>query len=364
MGFWPGAMEDVVMTGRGHFWRGKRVLVTGHTGFKGGWLALWLRQLGAEVTGIALAPTTTPSIFKLARIEDGITSHFCDIRDSSKLSQIIHKACPEIVFHLAAQPLVHASYRDPLATYATNVLGTAHVLDALRGLESIKVAVMITTDKVYRNNEWLYPYRETDALGGHDPYSASKAASEIVIASYRDAYLVEQGVAVATARAGNVIGGGDWSEDRLIPDAVRAWQTAAPLEIRRPQAIRPWQHVLEPLNGYITLAHKLWRKPELAGAYNFGPNTHEAATVQTVIEQARAAFGRGEVIYGDGNTGPHEAGWLALETAKARQTLSIAPQWHLAESITRTMAWYRLQHEGADARSLCEAEIAAYEAST
>ena len=348
------------MTKSANFWRGKRVVLTGHTGFKGGWLALWLQQLGADVTGIALAPNTTPNLFDLADIQNGMTSHFCDIRDAAKLSQIVRNANPEIVFHLAAQPLVRASYRDPLATYATNVMGTANLLDALRGLESVKVAVMVTTDKVYRNNEWLYPYRETDALGGHDPYSASKAASEIVIASYRDAYLQAQGVAVATARAGNVIGGGDWSEDRLIPDAVRAWQTATPLEIRRPQAIRPWQHVLEPLAGYLALAQKLWQQPQLAGAYNFGPRTHEAATVRDVIEQARNAYGSGDVVYGDGNTGPHEAGWLALETAKTQQTLGLTPKWPLPETVARTMTWYRAQYQCADARSLCQAEIAAY----
>jgi CDP-glucose 4,6-dehydratase len=353
-------LEALEMTESADFWRGKRVVLTGHTGFKGGWLALWLQQLGAEVTGIALAPNTSPNLFDLADIQSGMTSHVCDIRDAAKLSQIVHKANPEIVFHLAAQPLVRASYRDPLATYATNVMGTANLLDALRGLASVKVAVMVTTDKVYRNNEWLYPYRETDAFGGHDPYSASKAASEIVIASYRDAYLQAQGIAVATARAGNVIGGGDWSEDRLIPDAVRAWQTATPLEIRRPQAIRPWQHVLEPLAGYLALAQKLWQQPELAGPYNFGPRTHEAATVRDVIEQARAAYAHGDVVYGDGSTGPHEAGWLALETAKTQQTLGLSPKWPLIETVARTMAWYRAQYQGADARGLCQAEISGY----
>ncbi|MBB1077129.1 CDP-glucose 4,6-dehydratase [Rhodoferax sp. 4810] len=348
------------MTESANFWRGKRVVLTGHTGFKGGWLALWLQQLGANVTGIALAPNTSPNLFDLADIQSGMTSHFFDIRDAAKLAQIVSNANPEIVLHLAAQPLVRASYRDPLATYATNVMGTANLLDALRGLENVKVAVMVTTDKVYRNNEWLYPYRETDTLGGHDPYSASKAASEIVIASFRDAYLQAQGVAVATARAGNVIGGGDWSEDRLIPDAVRAWQTATPLEIRRPQAIRPWQHVLEPLAGYLALAQKLWQQPGLAGSYNFGPRTHEAATVRDVIEQARSAYGDGDVVYGDGRTGPHEAGWLALETAKTQQTLGHSPKWPLAETVARTMAWYRDQHQGADARILCQAEIAVY----
>lgn len=344
-----------------NFWHGKRVLLTGHTGFKGAWLALWLQKMGANVTGIALMPNNTLNLFELADVKNGMTNYCCDIRDASKLAKIVRDTSPEIVFHLAAQSLVRASYRDPLATYETNVMGTAYLLDALRDLDSIKVAVMVTTDKVYRNREWLFPYRETDELGGHDPYSASKAASEIVIASYRDAYLQAQGVAVASARAGNVIGGGDWSEDRLIPDAVRSWQAATPLEIRRPQAIRPWQHVLEPLHGYLTLAQKLWYQPELAGAYNFGPHTHEAATVYTVIEHARATFGCGDVIYGDGNTGPHEAGSLALETAKAREILDISAKWSLAETVRRTMVWYHAQQQGADARSLCEAEITAYE---
>lgn len=344
------------------FWRGKRVLLTGHTGFKGGWLALWLQGLGAHVTGIALPPDSTPNLFQLARVGDGMEGRFADIRDAASLSAIIRPARPEIVLHLAAQPLVRASYREPLETFATNVMGTAHVLDALRGVDSLRVAVMVTTDKVYQNREWPYPYRESDALGGHDPYSASKAASEIVIACYRDAFLATQGVAVASARAGNVIGGGDWSQDRLIPDAVRAWQSGQVLAIRRPQSIRPWQHVLEPLAGYLTLARKLWDEPALAGAYNFGPQSGEAATVRDVVELARSAYGGGEVHFGDDSAGPHEAGWLALETAKARNALGLVPKWALAEAVNRTMAWYRAQQQGADVRRLCEAEIAAYEA--
>lgn len=346
------------------FWRGKRVLLTGHTGFKGGWLALWLRRLGAKVTGIALPPNTTPALFDLARVGEGIDSRHCDIRDAAALAAIVREARPEIVFHLAAQPLVRASYRRPLETVDTNVMGTANLLDALRGLDGARVAVMITTDKVYRNNEWPYPYREDDPLGGHDPYSASKAASEIVIASYRDAFLAAQGMAVASARAGNVIGGGDWAEDRLIPDAVRSWQSGATLEIRRPDAIRPWQHVLEPVAGYLALAHNLWRNPRSAGAYNFGPETGEAATVRAVIETARQAYGRGEVRYGEEAGGPHEAGRLALEIAKARAEIGVRPHWSLAEAVRRTMAWYRAQDEGADACALCEADIDAFECDT
>lgn len=344
------------------FWHGRRVLLTGHTGFKGAWLTLWLKQLGAEVTGIALPPNTRPSLFELARGSEGIDHHVCDIRDAAALAQIVHGARPEVVFHLAAQPLVRQSYREPLQTFASNVMGTAHLLDALRGLDSVRVAVMVTTDKVYHNREWPYPYREDDALGGHDPYSASKAASEIVIASYRDAYLAKQGVALASARAGNVIGGGDWSEDRLLPDAIRAWRTGATLEIRRPDAIRPWQHVLDPLSAYLLLAEHLWHKPDLMGAYNFGPSSDEAATVRRVVELARAAFGKGQVSYGAGAEGPHEAGCLALETAKARLSLGVRSKYGLEQAVDCAVGWYRSQHTGDDARALCEAQIAAYEA--
>jgi CDP-glucose 4,6-dehydratase len=232
----------------------------------------------------------------------------------------------------------------------------------LRPLDGVRAVVAVTTDKVYQNLEHPYPYRESDALGGHDPYSASKAAAEIVIASYRDAYLAERSVGVASARAGNVIGGGDWADDRLIPDAVRAWNLGQPLQIRRPQAIRPWQHVLEPLFGYMELARQLWEKPALAGAYNFGPQTQEAATVRGVVECAQDAYGKGQVAWGDGAEGPHEAGWLALEICKARTVLGVEPRWSLDESVRRTMDWYRRLYDGADARGLCLSDIAAYEA--
>lgn len=345
------------------FWRGKRVLLTGHTGFKGAWLALWLHRLGAVVTGIALPPNTLPNLFGLIKVADITHNRFCDIRDARNFEAAVRTAAPEVVLHLAAQPLVRASYREPLHTFSTNIMGTAHLLDALRGLESVKVALLVTTDKVYRNLERPYPYREDDALGGHDPYSASKAACELVVASYRDSFLAEQGAVVATARAGNVIGGGDWSDDRLIPDIVRAWESGRSLEIRRPDAIRPWQHVLEPLAGYLVLAEKLWGQPGQAGAYNFGPATNEAATVREVVELARKVYNKGEVVWGDGSEGPHEAGWLALETAKARTVLGVVPRWSLAESVSRTMSWYRRQAEGANARVLCENDIADYEAS-
>jgi CDP-glucose 4,6-dehydratase len=358
-------VEDLVVTNTispiPNFWSGKRVLLTGHTGFKGSWLALWLDRLGAKVIGVSLPPATKPNLFDLAGIGMIGTSHFCDIRNAMELAELIRGARPEILLHLAAQALVRTSYRQPLGTFATNVQGTANVLDALRSLDSVRVVVAITTDKVYKDVEQPYRYRETDALGGHDPYSASKAAAEIVIASYRDSYLAEKNVGVASARAGNVIGGGDWSEDRLIPDAIRAWSAGQPLQVRRPQAIRPWQHVLEPLSGYIRLVEQLWQQPTLAGAYNFGPEPQEAATVREMVQLAQNAYGKGQVAWGDGGEGPHEAGRLALEIAKARTALGFSPRWSLAEAVPRTMRWYRQQHEGADVRALCEADIDEYE---
>ena len=291
-----------------------------------------------------------------------VDSHEIDIRDPVAVAARVAAADPEIVLHLAAQALVRAGYRDPLGTFATNVQGTANLLEALRQLRQLRVVVAITTDKVYRNAEHAFPYREHDRLGGHDPYSASKAAAELVIDCYRDAFLAAQGVAVASARAGNVIGGGDWSADRLIPDAIRAWGTDQPLIIRRPEATRPWQHVLEPLAAYLRLAEQLWHQPTLAGAYNFGPHTHEAATVRQVIELAQSAYGSGTVHWGDGTDGPHEAGWLALEIAKARTQLGISPRWTLAQTVERTLRWYRRLAAGDPARDLCEADIAAFKA--
>ncbi|MDB5552766.1 MAG: CDP-glucose 4,6-dehydratase [Rhizobium sp.] len=366
MGLRPGALEAVAVTSPRrpdvNFWRGKRILLTGHTGFKGAWLALWLRRLGADVTGVALAPQAGPNLFMLAGVDGYCDSRLQDIRDPRRLSAIVKSARPQIVLHLAAQALVRTSYRDPIGTFTTNLMGTTNLLDALRGLDGVRVAVMVTTDKVYRNLEQAVPFRETDELGGHDPYSASKAAAEVIIASCRDAFLREQGVAVASARAGNVIGGGDWSEDRLLPDAVRAWQAGEALHVRRPAATRPWQHVLEPLAGYLMLAETLWDHPALAGPYNFGPATEETATVRAVIDLAHAAYGEGEVRWGDGTEGPHEAGMLALDIGKARATLGFTPLWTTAQAVGRSLAWYRAQHDGAAAHALCEAEIAAYEA--
>jgi len=344
------------------FWRGKKVFVTGHTGFKGSWLTIWLEKLGALVSGVALPPESAPNLFNLGKLSELCdSSHFCDIRDFQTLSPLVSAARPEIVFHLAAQPLVRRSYQQPVATFATNVLGTVHLLEALRSVDSARVVIVVTTDKVYRNLEWCWPYREEDRLGGYDPYSASKAACEIAVDSYRDSFLREQGIAVATARAGNVIGGGDWSEDRLIPDIVRALEGGTVVKIRRPQPIRPWQHVLEPLAGYLLLAEKLWGAPDCAGAYNYGPETTDAATVRRVLSLASEAEPSLQVEYGKEDDGPHEAGWLSLEIAKARTILGYLPCWPLEEAVKRTMAWYRSQRRGESALALCRAEIQDYE---
>lgn len=342
------------------FWRGRRVLLTGHTGFKGAWMSLWLHRLGAKVVGLSLPPVTSPNLFSLAKVDSLVDSRFCDVRDAGATAAVVREADAEIVFHLAAQPLVRASYREPLETFDINVLGTAHVLDAVRSVGSVRAVVAITTDKVYRNHDSTIPFRESDPLGGHDPYSASKAAAEMVIASYRDSFLASQGVAVASARAGNVVGGGDWSEDRLIPDAVRAWTNGQTLQIRRPAATRPWQHVLEPVSAYLRLAEQLSQRPALASAFNFGPETNEAATVRAVVEMAQRAFGGGTVAWGGTDDGPHEAGWLALDIEKAGTLLGIRPRWTLDVTIERTMRWYREQHAGADARALCDADISAF----
>ena len=345
------------------FWLNRRILLTGHTGFKGSWLALRLAALGARTTGYALRPATEPNLFTIARVSETLTHIEGDIRDRSSLADAVRQTQPEIVLHLAAQPLVRAGYAAPIETFETNVLGTAHLLDACRGLQDCRAVVIVTTDKVYRNVDQPHAYREDDALGGHDPYAASKAAAELVASCWRDSYLREQGTSVATARAGNVIGGGDWSPDRLLPDAVRAWETGGVLQIRRPDAIRPWQHVLEVVNAYLTLAERLWRSSDTAGAWNFGPETGSVATVREVIELAREAYGQGKVHYALEETGPYEASWLSLEIEKASKSLGVGPRWPLGEAVRRTMEWHREVARGADARKLCEEDARAYGAS-
>jgi CDP-glucose 4,6-dehydratase len=342
------------------FYKGKRVLVTGHTGFKGSWLTLWLHRLGAHVFGFSLPPNQTPNLFELADIEKLCESTMGDIRHADDVRRFIKENPPEIVFHLAAQPLVRASYRAPLETFATNVQGTANVLEALRHTNSARVVVCVTTDKVYRNREWIWPYREEDALGGHDPYSASKAAAELVVSSYRDSFFHEQGVALASARAGNVIGGGDWSEDRLIPDAIRAWECGELLQVRRPDSVRPWQHVVEPVHAYLHLAGQLHKSPELAGAYNFGPDPSSSATVREVVELAASSYPGAQVNFSEENRGPHEAGLLNLDISRAREVLGWNPRWTLQEGIRRTCEWYRQLRDGENAATLCEQDIEEY----
>jgi CDP-glucose 4,6-dehydratase len=338
-------------------WKGRKVFLTGHTGFKGGWLALWLTQLGAIVRGYALDPSTEPNLFTVARIGSVVEDIRGDIRDPAALDRAMREFAPEVVFHLAAQPLVRYSYQDPIGTFETNVIGTARVLDAVRRTPSVAAVVSVTTDKCYENKEWIWPYRETDALGGYDPYSSSKACAEIVSASFRQSYFPVETlgkadghhVAVATARAGNVIGGGDWSSDRLIPDLVRGFLSGKPVMIRRPQAIRPWQHVLEPLHGYIRLAEKLLtHDPHFATAYNFGPNESDARSVAWIAEQMTGFWGDGASWVVDDAFSPHEAGYLKLDSSRACADLGWTPQLRLSEALELLVSWYQAWREGAD----------------
>lgn len=344
------------------FWQGKKVFLTGHTGFKGSWLSLWLAKLGAEVHGYALEPDTSPNLFTVAGVEEVLSSStIADIRDSDALSLALQASGAEVVFHLAAQPLVRYSYAEPVETYATNVMGTVNLLEAIRHIKSVKTVVNVTTDKCYENREWVWPYREEEAMGGHDPYSSSKACSEIVTAAYRRSFLAEQGVAVASARAGNVIGGGDWSVDRLVPDFLKAMDAKQSLLIRSPNAIRPWQHVLEPLSGYIMLAENLSRQPnQFSEAWNFGPAEDDARTVQWIVEQLVAAT-PGAVWEIDGNPQLHEAGYLKLDSSKARARLDWKPRWNLKSALNKTIEWHTAWRGGQNMQQVTSAQIRAYQ---
>ena len=336
-------------------WQGRRVFLTGHTGFKGGWLALWLTSLGATVRGYSLDPYSTPSLFDVARIGDLVEDIRGDIRDTPILESAMFDFAPEVVFHLAAQPLVRLSYQDPIGTFDTNVIGTARVLDAARRTPSVRAIVSVTTDKCYENKEWVWGYRETDPLGGYDPYSASKACAEIVSAAFRQSFfptgeLAQHGVALATARAGNVIGGGDWSLDRLIPDLVRGFLAGTPVPIRRPHSIRPWQHVLEPLHGYMRLAeHLLDPNRQAAGhfarAYNFGPSDDDARPVGWIVEKMTEFWGNGASWVLDEDPSVHEAGYLKLDASRAKADLAWVPRLRLETALQWLVQWYRTWQE-------------------
>lgn len=348
----------------GDVFRGRRVLVTGHTGFKGSWLALWLHSLGAHVIGLALDPPTKNSHWEQLNVD--IDDRRADIREAQHLREIVQSVAPEIVFHLAAQPLVRRSYREPLETWSTNIMGTAHVLEACRHQSSVRAIVAVTTDKCYENKEWLWGYRESDTLGGHDPYSASKAAMELLVKSYRDAFFKEDGVLLATARAGNVIGGGDWSEDRLIPDVVRSVEQKQPLMIRSPHATRPWQHVLESLSGYLCLGQRLLEgASSYADAWNFGPTAEGNCTVAEVLIEMKKQW---PALHWEQTQTPqpHEANLLQLDSTKARQLLRWKPVWSLHKGLQATAEWYQsyveqetvishvqLQNYIKDAREMC-----------
>lgn len=348
------------------FWQGKRVLLTGHTGFKGSWLSLWLQSMGALVVGYALKPPTNPSLFEVADVSSGMTSIIGDIRDLEHLRKVFAEHQPEIVIHMAAQPLVRYSYIEPVETYSTNVMGVVNLLEAVRSTKSVKAVVNVTTDKCYENREWVWGYRENEAMGGYDPYSSSKGCAELVTAAYRQSYFnpekyAEHGVAIASGRAGNVIGGGDWAEDRLIPDIMRAISAGKSVHIRNPHAIRPWQHVLEPLSGYLILAQKLYEDgATLAEGWNFGPNDEDAKTVQWIVEQLTVAWGEGASWVLDGGENPHEAHYLKLDCSKAKSRLDWHPRWRLDVALGAIVSWQKAYNSGQEMRVVTLNQIQNY----
>lgn len=327
------------------FWKGKNVFLTGHTGFKGGWLSLWLASMGAKVTGYALAPNTTPNLFSLLAIDSMIErSHIADIRDLENLQKAMSDAKPDIVIHMAAQPLVRYSYANPVETYATNVMGTVHILESTRVIDLVRATIVVTTDKCYENKEWFWGYRENEPMGGYDPYSNSKGCAELVTSAYRQSYFSSPNSInkVASARAGNVIGGGDWSDDRLIPDAIKAFEANQPLIIRNPLATRPWQHVLEPLSGYLILAQALYDQgSDFASSWNFGPRDEDNRSVQEVVELVISNWGDSAYWEKEGSEQPHEAHLLKLDCAKARTELGWIPRWNLETATQKIVQWQK-----------------------
>lgn len=348
------------------FWKGKRVFLTGHTGFKGGWLSVWLSSMGAKVTGYALAPNTNPSFFDVVGVQSFLEkSHIADIRDLANLKIAMEQAAPEVIIHMAAQPLVRYSYDNPIETFATNVMGTANVLEAARFITAIKSIVVVTTDKCYENQEWVWGYRENEPLGGADPYSSSKACAELVTSAYRQSFfsgnVATSTAAVASARAGNVIGGGDWSVDRLIPDALTAFDEGRPLVLRNPLATRPWQHVLEPLSGYLMLAQALFESGKsYASAWNFGPGDEGNKTVEQVIDALSKTWGNTAGWQQDSGTQPHEAHLLKLDCSKAHQQLGWVPKWKLEQSIEKIVQWHQAYRSGKEMKSITLEQINAY----
>ena len=345
------------------FWQGKRAFVSGHTGFKGGWLTLWLANMGAEVHGYALAPPTQPNFFTTCKLQALLkSSTIADIRDANALTQALQAAQPDIVLHLAAQPLVRYSYDAPIETYAVNVMGTVNLLEAVRQTPSVKAVVNVTTDKCYENREWVWPYRESEAMGGYDPYSSSKGCAELITAAYRRSFLQAAGVHLASARAGNVIGGGDWAMDRLIPDFLRALDAGHTLTIRSPHATRPWQHVLEPLSGYLTLAEKLYNEGQtFAEGWNFGPAETDARPVQWIVEHLCKLI-PGSAWQCDNAPQPHEANYLKLDSSKAKALLGWQPRWNLQQALGYTVAWHSAWKSGADMCATSLSQIREYEA--
>ena len=345
------------------FWFGKKVFLTGHTGFKGGWLSLWLTSMGAKVTGYALSPNSFPSFYEVAKMQGEIEASFIDdIRDLEKLKTAMFKTKPEIVIHMAAQPLVRYSYTNPVETYSTNVMGTVHLLEGIRELDCVRATVIVTTDKCYENKEWVWGYRENDPMGGYDPYSNSKGCAELVTSAYRQSFfstLSHNGL--ASARAGNVIGGGDWSVDRLIPDAIKAFEASRPLMIRNPMATRPWQHVLAPLSGYIVLAQALYRDgPEFASSWNFGPGEEDNRSVQDVVNLIVSQWGQSAKWEKEGSEQPHEAGLLKLDCSKARQQLGWIPKWGIEVAVEKTVSWQKSFQSNANMQEVSLAQINQY----
>ncbi len=348
------------------FWQNRKVFITGHTGFKGSWLCIWLSSLGANVTGFALDPPTNPNLYENAQIESLIKSIKGDVRNAEKLIKEMCEFKPEVVIHMAAQSLVRASYIDPVETYSTNIMGTVNLFEAVRKCDSIRAVLNVTTDKCYENREWLWAYRENEPLGGYDPYSNSKACSELITISYRNSFFnpkeySKHGVAIATARSGNVIGGGDWAADRLVPDCIRALLKGEKILIRNPYAIRPWQHVLEPLSGYIILAQKLYEEGPIFGEpWNFGPDDGDSQTVEWLVSKICALWGNEAKYEIDKREHPHEANYLKLDSSKAKHKLKWYPKWSLMKAIEKVIEWVKVYQRGDNIRKICLEQINEY----